>query len=43
MRKAKAAIGLTSVRGRVEDLGRGVIAFYPYRSCTVMFIEEIIS
>lgn len=38
MRKAKAAIGLTGVRGRKEDWGED-IAFYPYRSNTVMFIS----
>lgn len=37
MRKAKAAMGLTGVRGRVEPFGDG-ITFYPYKSSTVMFI-----
>lgn len=37
MRKAKAAMGLTGVRGRREDLG-DTIAFYPYGSATVMFV-----
>jgi len=37
MRKAKAAIGLTGVRGRVERYG-DTIEFRPYRSCTVMFV-----
>lgn len=38
MRKAKAEMGLTGVRGRVERRGDS-IAFYPYRSCTVMLID----
>lgn len=37
MRKAKAAVGLTGVRGRKENIGE-TIAFYPYGSCTVMFV-----
>jgi hypothetical protein len=37
MRKAKAAMGLTGIRGRKEDWG-DTIAFYPYGSCTVMFV-----
>lgn len=38
MRKAKAAIGLTGVRGRREDWG-DTIAFYPYGGSTVMFVS----
>jgi hypothetical protein len=38
MRKAKAAVGLTGVRGRKESFG-DTIAFYPYGSCTVLFID----
>lgn len=37
MRHAKAAIGLTGARGRVDHHG-DMIEFRPYRSCTVMFI-----
>jgi hypothetical protein len=37
MRKAKAAVGLTGVRGRVTEHG-GNIEFRPYRMCTVMFV-----
>lgn len=37
MRKAKAAMGLSGVPGRVEDIGE-TIAFYPRGSCTVLFI-----
>lgn len=37
MRKAKAAMGLSGVRGRRED-GEDTIAFYPYGSATVMFV-----
>jgi hypothetical protein len=37
MRRAKAAVGLTGVRGRVESYG-DVIEFRPYGSCTVMFV-----
>lgn len=38
MRKAKAAMGLTGKRGRVEDWG-DTTAFYPYGSTTVMFVS----
>ncbi len=37
MRRAKAKMGLTGVRGRVDRYGDS-IAFYPYGSATVMFI-----
>lgn len=37
MKAAKAAMGLTGVRGRVYDNG-DTIEFRPHRSCTVMFI-----
>lgn len=37
MRKAKALIGLSGVRGRTYDHG-DTIEFRPYRSCTVMFV-----
>lgn len=37
MRKAKAAVGLTNVRGKTYDLGDGY-EFRPYRSATVMFV-----
>lgn len=37
MRKAKAAMGLTGVRGRKEVHG-DTIAFYPHKSATVLFI-----
>lgn len=38
MRKAKTAVGLQNVRGTVERYG-DIIAFRPYRSATVLFIE----
>ena len=38
MKRAKAEMGLTSVRGRREEWG-DCIAFYPYGSNTVMFIS----
>ena len=38
MRRAKAAMGLTGVRGKREDMGE-TIAFRPYGSCTVMFVS----
>lgn len=38
MRKAKAAMGLTGIRGRKESCG-DLIAFYPYGTATVMFIS----
>ena len=37
MRKAKAAVGLTGVRGRVSEYG-DMIDFRPYRAATVMFV-----
>jgi hypothetical protein len=37
MRKAKAALGLTGVRGQKEGYC-GFITFYPCRSATVVFI-----
>jgi hypothetical protein len=37
MRLAKAAMGLTGVRGAVYHHG-DMIEFHPYRSCTVMFV-----
>lgn len=38
MRRAKAAMGLTGIRGRTESYGDGH-RFVPYRSCTVMFTQ----
>lgn len=37
MRRAKKALDLSGVRGRRESWGE-TLAFYPYRSCTVLFI-----
>lgn len=37
MKKAKAALGLTNIRGTVSHIGE-MIEFRPYRSNTVMFI-----
>lgn len=37
MRRAKAALGLSGVRGCVREYGE-MLEFRPYRSCTVMFI-----
>lgn len=37
VRRAKAEMGLTGIRGRTRDHG-DMIEFRPYRSCTVMFI-----
>jgi hypothetical protein len=37
MRKAKAAVGITGIAGRTDDVG-GIIEFRPYKSCTVMFV-----
>jgi hypothetical protein len=37
MKKAKAAMGLTNVRGTMNDYG-DCIEFRPYRCCTVMFV-----
>lgn len=38
MRHAKAALGLTGVRGRRETWGDTEV-FYPVNSCTVMFVS----
>lgn len=38
MRKAKAAVGLTGVRGKRDDWG-DTLEFRPYRSATVMFVS----
>ena len=38
VRKAKAAMGLTGVRGERADLG-DTLEFRPYRSATVMFVS----
>jgi hypothetical protein len=38
MRRAKAAMGLTGVRGTREEMG-DTIVFRPYGSCTVMFVS----
>lgn len=38
MRKAKAAVGLTGTRGRVDRYGDS-IKFRPYRMHTVMFVN----
>ena len=40
MRRAKAAMGLTGVRGRSESYGDG-LRFVPYGSCTVMFASTV--
>ena len=37
MKAAKACVGLTGVRGTVQDCG-DMIEFRPYGSCTVMFV-----
>lgn len=39
LRKAKALVGLTGVRGRTEDYG-DMLKFTPYKSCTVMFVKD---
>jgi len=38
MRRAKKALGLSGIRGRVTDFG-DMIDFRPYGSCTVLFIN----
>lgn len=40
IRKAKALIGLTNVRGRTDNLGE-TIRFKPYNSCTVLFVSYV--
>ena len=37
MTRAKRAADLSGVRGRTESMGDGY-AFYPYGSCTVLFV-----
>ena len=37
MKRAKAAVGLTGIRGQVADHG-DTLEFRPARSCTIMFI-----
>ena len=37
MRKAKAAVGLTGVRGVTTHIG-DMVEFRPYGSCTILFI-----
>ena len=37
MRKAKAACGLTGMRGKIENWGN-IRAFYPANTCTVLLI-----
>lgn len=39
IRKAKALVGLTGVRGVVTDFG-DMLQFKPYKSCTVMFVKD---
>jgi len=38
MRRAKAAVGLTGVRGETCEIG-DMIEFRPYRSATVLFVN----
>lgn len=38
MRRAKAAVGITGMRGRADDFGDS-IDFRPYRCATVMFVS----
>lgn len=38
MRRAKAAVGMTGVRGRTEPYGDGY-EFRPYGACMVMFVS----
>lgn len=38
-RAAKAAVGLTGLRGRMDEYSCGDFAFYPYGSCTVMLVR----
>jgi hypothetical protein len=38
MRKAKAAVGYTGVRGRTTEYG-DTYEFRPYRMCTVLFVN----
>lgn len=38
LRKAKSLMGLSGVKGRLDDYGDSY-AFRPYGSCTVMFVN----
>lgn len=40
MRRAKAAMGLTRVRGRLESFG-DMFRFEPYGTATVMFVSTV--
>jgi hypothetical protein len=40
MRRAKAAVGLTGVRGRTYS-SNDYIEFRPYKMCTVLFVEFV--
>lgn len=40
MRRAKAAVGLTGVRGKRESVG-DTLEFRPYGTCTVMFVSPL--
>ena len=40
MRRAKAAMGLSGVRGTTDSYGDG-FRFVPYRSCTIMFVQTV--
>ena len=40
IRKAKSAMGISGMRGKLEDYSDSY-AFRPYRSCTIMFINPV--
>jgi len=40
MRRAKASVGLTGIRGQRMDIG-DTIEFKPYGMCTVLFISPV--
>jgi hypothetical protein len=40
MRRAKAEMELTGIRGRTDNMG-DCLRFRPYRSCTVMFVQFV--
>lgn len=37
MRKAKAAVGITGLRGSTDDTGEGFV-FRPYKMCCILFV-----
>lgn len=41
MKKAKALVGLTGVKGRASQFGNGDLTFKPYNMATILFVDPI--